>query len=373
MSYIKKRRRDNTSSEMPDPEKSNLLFFEEASVGMCETDAHGRFIAVNRRCMIMTGYSKEELLGKTITDIIDPADREFYTTNLHELRVGEIVRKSCNILRKDKKLLPAEISSLMQQGGNILFIMYDLSARKQYRFTGRETYYDFLNVIEYLPDATFVIDRNKRIIAWNRACEFMTGIKKEQMMGQSDFAYAEPFFGERRHILIDLLDISSVELESRYSYIKRAENSIYAESFTPWLWNGQGAHIWEMAAPLHDDKGKRCGAIEVIRDVSEQKHIEQALHQSEVQFQLIMENLTDMVAVLDLEGNRLYNSPSYQNLLGDPDQLKGSSSFEQVHPKTVSMYRKYSGKRFTQVLANGWNTVWLIKTVIHGTSSRKET
>ncbi|MBN1292049.1 MAG: PAS domain S-box protein [Candidatus Latescibacteria bacterium] len=323
----------DTSSNVQNSGKSNLFFFEEASVGMFETDAHGRFISVNCSGSILTGYSKEELLGMAITDISDSEDREFYMTNLHELRVGEIVRKPCNILKKDNTLLSVEISILMQQGGNILFIIYDFSARKQSGFTGRDTYYDFLNVIEYLPDATFVIDRNKRIIAWNRACEFMTGIKKEDMMGQSDFAYAEPFFGERRHILIDLLDISSVEIESQYSYIKRAENSIYAESFTPWLWNGQGAHIWEMAAPLHDDKGKRCGAIEVIRDVSEQKHIEQALHQSEVQFQLIMENLTDMVAVLDLEGNRMYNSPSYQNLLGDPDQLKGSSSFDQVHPE----------------------------------------
>ena len=31
-----------------------------------------------------------------------------------------------------------------------------------------------VNIIEFLPDATFVIDQDKRIVAWNRACETMT-------------------------------------------------------------------------------------------------------------------------------------------------------------------------------------------------------
>ena len=46
-----------------------------------------------------------------------------------------------------------------------------------------------------------------------------------------------------------------------------------------------------------------------------------------------MDNLADLVAVLDLEGHRLYNSPSYGEILGDPDQLRGTSSFVEVHPE----------------------------------------
>jgi PAS domain S-box-containing protein len=52
---------------------------------------------------------------------------------------------------------------------------------------------------------------------------------------------------------------------------------------------------------------------------------------AEEQFRLVMENLADMVAVLDLEGRRIYNSPSYVRILGDTHQLQGTSSFEQIH------------------------------------------
>jgi PAS domain S-box-containing protein len=71
----------------------------------------------------------------------------------------------------------------------------------------------------------------------------------------------------------------------------------------------------------------------VVTDITVRMQAEEALRQSEEQFRLIMENLADLVAVLDLNGCRLYNSPSYQGILGDPDKLRGSSSFDQVHPE----------------------------------------
>lgn len=50
-------------------------------------------------------------------------------------------------------------------------------------------------------------------------------------------------------------------------------------------------------------------------------------------FQLISDNVVDMIAVVDSEGKRIYNSPSYQRILGyAPEELEATSSLEQVHP-----------------------------------------
>jgi two-component system cell cycle sensor histidine kinase/response regulator CckA len=50
-------------------------------------------------------------------------------------------------------------------------------------------------------------------------------------------------------------------------------------------------------------------------------------------FRLISENAADMIAVVDGNGNRLYNSPSYHRLLGySPEELKRTTGFEQIHP-----------------------------------------
>jgi two-component system, cell cycle sensor histidine kinase and response regulator CckA len=59
----------------------------------------------------------------------------------------------------------------------------------------------------------------------------------------------------------------------------------------------------------------------------------QRLVEREEFFQLISENVIDMIAVVDSNGKRVYNSPSYQRILGyGPDELEATSSFEQVHP-----------------------------------------
>ena len=49
-------------------------------------------------------------------------------------------------------------------------------------------------------------------------------------------------------------------------------------------------------------------------------------------FRMIVENSEDLFAVLDLEGRRLYNSPSYAKLFGDTRNLEGSDSFVEIHP-----------------------------------------
>jgi len=61
--------------------------------------------------------------------------------------------------------------------------------------------------------------------------------------------------------------------------------------------------------------------------------IRRRLLQREELFRLISENAADLIAVVDMAGNRIYNSLSYQKVLGySPEELKTSSSFDQIHP-----------------------------------------
>lgn len=163
------------------------------------------------------------------------------------------------------------------------------AARKKAEALQQAAQQRFVDIVEFLPDATFVIDQDKKVIAWNHACEIMTGVKKEQLLGRGEYAYAEPFYGEKRPLVIDLLDLPMPELEATYKYISRQGDRLYAENFIPRLRNGQGAHLWVGASPLYDQKGLRCGAIETIRDVTEQKRMEDTLRASEKKYrELVM-------------------------------------------------------------------------------------
>jgi PAS domain S-box-containing protein len=194
--------------------------------------------------------------------------------------------------------------------------MARLKAAGQAQALAQDAEQKLKNIIEFLPDATFVIDQDKRVIAWNRACELMTGVKKQDVLGQGDYAYALPFFKQRCPVLIDLLDPNTGEAEAKYKYVKRMGDVVLVESYIPHFRQGQGAHLWGAATPLFDPQGQRCGAIEVIRDMTDQKLVEQALLESERKYRELVECANSIILRWTHEGRITFLNEFGQRFFG---------------------------------------------------------
>ena len=75
------------------------------------------------------------------------------------------------------------------------------------------------------------------------------------------------------------------------------------------------------------------------------QRVRRQLAEREQIFQLITENAADMIAVIDRNGKRLYNSPAYQKILGyGPDELAATSSIDQIHPDDRARVQEASAK-----------------------------
>ncbi|HNX97582.1 MAG TPA: PAS domain S-box protein, partial [Candidatus Aminicenantes bacterium] len=179
-------------------------------------------------------------------------------------------------------------------------ILLDITGRKQAELELQETLQRLHGIIEFLPDPAFVIDQAHVVVAWNKAMEELTGVKKEFMLGQGDYAYAVPLYRERRPILIDCFDVPAAELEDAYSYLKRVDHTVYGETYVADFREGPGVYLWGATSPLYDSSGRRVGAIEVIRDITERKLAEEKYRLSEEKFRKIFIMTPDLIAVTRL-------------------------------------------------------------------------
>ena len=215
----------------------------------------------------------------------------------------------------------------------------DITQRKHDEEALKESRQQLMDIIDFLPDATFVIDNDKKVIAWNKAMEEMTGIPKSEMIGQGNHAYTIPFYGRRQMQLLDLIDSSDQELKKRYNNFLRKGESIYAEIFAPQLYNGRGAYISNVGAPLYNSNGERVGSIESIRDITEIKKAEEALRESEEKYRTMVDLMPDAVFIHNGE-TFMYANVATANMLGIELPVKNIPFYDFVHPDYTNKLRK---------------------------------
>lgn len=195
----------------------------------------------------------------------------------------------------------------------------------------------FADIISFLPDPTFVIDKRGRVISWNRAIENLTGIKSEDILGKGNYEYAIPVYGFRRPILADLVLNQDPKIESEYDSLQRDGKNLTCEVFVPSL--GQnGSYIWAKAAPLYDSSGDIVGAIESLRDITDRKRSEEALN-DEAKFRLLFERSADAMFLLD--GEKFIDcNRAATNMMkcSDKDELLN------LHPSQISPERQPDGR-----------------------------
>ncbi|WP_321504508.1 PAS domain S-box protein [uncultured Methanoregula sp.] len=206
------------------------------------------------------------------------------------------------------------------------------------------------NIINFLPDATFAIDNNGIVIAWNKAIEEMTGIASSEILGKGDHEYAIPFYGICRPLLIDLILRPQEEIEKNYQIISREKGVLIAETSLPSP-GGKPAFLLGKASLLYNREGMVTGAIESIRDITETKQREKALRESEELHRSLFLASPDGIAVADTSGIMTHVSPRALELFGveSAAEVIGTNVLDWISDEE----RQQAGRDLAALIARG--------------------
>ncbi|MGE5832637.1 MAG: PAS domain S-box protein [Methanomicrobiales archaeon] len=297
----------------------------------------------------------ENLTGLDFTSVWEnPATMEAFGRAIGEGQ--SVAGLEGRILRRDGMIRDVLVSAGVLPDGKIACTVADITDRIEAARAVERERQELLDIIEFLPDATFVIDREKKVIAWNRAIETLTGVSKVKVLGKGGYAYSVPFYGEARPALIDLIFEEIPGIESQFEWVERKGPILYGETFIPGMRDGMGAHLWAKASPLLDSDGKIAGAIETIRDITERRMAEEALRESEANYRTVFNGANDAIAIYDPE-TRLFTevnqkaaemfgfSPDEFTRLGFEDLSAGIPPFtrEDALKKIAELWRDVLG------------------------------
>jgi len=252
-------------------------------------DAAGAYLGFNKIYEEYVGLTRDQMLGKAVHDLWakDLAD-VFWQKDQELFQQPGIQSYETSVTHSDgtrHDVVMNKATFLTPNGslGGLVGVMLDITERKAAEEETRNAYRKMADILEFLPDATFVVDQDHRVIAWNLAIESMTGVRKEQVLGNGNYAYAIPFYGSRQKILIDMLNEPPETLELSYSNVIRTGKTVCAEAKVG-MHNGE-RRIWSAASPLFDMQGNQVGGIQTLRDVTETRLAQEERNRLEMQLE----------------------------------------------------------------------------------------
>jgi len=282
----------------------------EASVGAIGIHVAGRIEDVNQALARVTGFCEEELIGMDGLQLIAPEWRETVRQNI---LAGTETPYEVVGLRKDNSTYPLEI-----QGKGISFDarearvteFRDLTERRLAEGVLKDSQEMFLAIGYAARDTIVMIDNDGKIAYWSRAGEEMLGYQQADVMGKSLHQLLAP---------------------ERY-------RKDYARVFDIFEHTGEGNVVGRTieVIALHRDEREipmelslasvrlkgQWHAVGIMRDISQRKHAEQALKESQEKYRLLTESITETIWTMNMDLAFTYVSPSSINIQGwTPDEL----------------------------------------------------
>jgi len=316
---------------LKESEERHRNIVEMSPYGITTVDLNGRITTCNKAFIDLTGYSKEEIIGKKFTRLPHLPKKDI-SRNLKifsSLLKGRVPKPlKFDWVQKDgtPRTSEAYISLMKRKGkiSGILAIARDITEHRQAEDTLRVNEEKYGNLFHHSNDAIIIHDQEGNILDVNKKALGLFGYKKREILA---------------------LKIPDIHPKSELESSKKAFQAIKKNGFVKFecLFRKKNGEVFpaEVSSSLFKVGGKSL-IQGIVRDITERKQSEEALRESEKKFRSLVENANDAIYIITHEGFQYINS-AFEQLTGytSKEVCKKTFNFWSIiHPDDVKMIRE---------------------------------
>lgn len=282
------RRIDEVHDALEESREQARALIEESADGIFVADLDGRFTDVNAAGCQMLDWSREDIIGKMIDDLIPPEEVGRLAEVKRHLLEGGTQTAEWHVRKRDGTLLPVEVSTKIFADGRWQGVARDITRRKTAEEAARRSEARLEGVISIAADAIISIDEQQRIVMYNEGARRIFGWSKAEAVGQPiDILIPRRFAGAHRgHIQGFAREAASARMmQGRPTVIGVRKN-------------GEEFPAEAAISKIADDRQTLFNVF--LRDVTVTKHLEADLRQAVTRFRFLAESGEILASSLDI-------------------------------------------------------------------------
>jgi len=337
---ITERRRAEEALAESEERYRNLM--DEAPVGLCNVDIKGKITYVNRRFENVSGYSREDVVGKSgfKLGMFSQETLKYFLKRLKEILAGDPPsRMETRFKCKDGSWIWVEIESkLIKKWGlpvGFQLVSRDITNRKRAEEALQESEERYRNLMDEAPIGFCNVDIKGKITYVNRNFEDVSGYSREDVVGKNGFKLGMFSQETLKYFLKRLKEILAGEPT------RHIETQFKCKDGT-WMWA-------DIESRLIKKGGLPVGFQLAARDITDRKRAEEALRESEERYRELFENANDIVYTHDLDGQLISSNRAAELATGySRDEAKNLNIDKIVAPEYLAEARRMVERKFAE-------------------------
>lgn len=304
--------------------------FEQASDGLFLADIDGRYTDVNAAGCAMLGYTRDEIVGKTILDLIPAEEVERLLQSRTEMLGGRVHIAEWRLKCKDGAYLPVEVSAKILPDGRWQGLVRNITERKRIEAALRQSQADLKRAQAVAHTGSWRLDVTRNELVWSDESYRIFGIPVGTPMTYEGF-------------LASVHPDDRAMVEARWQAALRGqpydvEHRVIANSEVRWL--------RERAELDFDQDGALRGGIGTAQDVTERREAAERLETSEARFRAIVDLSPNAIVTIDDDERIVMFNPAAEQtfdwpaaeVLGQPVEMLMPQRYRAAHAGHVRKF-----------------------------------